>query len=882
MKENRITKRNSSGVVVSYQSEFMQNYVAESKIDFASGIRSVRVNDDKAVIFYIDKAGVLTMLLTAEGLGGGWASVQLSATGYRATAFDVYFLETTGEFRVSYSQEKNGRSELLISEELIVDPDNIESIRTLQFTPVAIPDRHRQIDHIAFDKRGVLYSSRMPGTDALYHYFKYGNSPEKYTLPENTEKVKQLDVGTVYGEFGVFILYDMPGSKRTMLFQSFPEEGDTEISQDRIEVKANGRTVQIECFDLVKNADGNDIIYLGGEGIYKAQTPDSPKEVIAPKSFHCSRINVAVNGESESIWALRPQDLTLYYLTNTYYKGGDTDREEKRWTAPLPMHRGVYDYASIKGTQYANQLFLFDNGGGKGGSGLVHLWQDSVSKTWHEDEVSVDNLDDVMLINSFTIDLNFINEKIDNIITDPITIQSRQNFAIYINNKKYQLSATLPTELPYAGYYNIVYPADSIAAPEIIISAPFIDEAIVIDPAAPLKQKISTKIRTGADLANAKKQDGTPLISGTYDMATLNEAARAIHKLSSAPYKTKGAAATGLAKGGESQVIMANQQPFETGNAIGDFLYSIRKGFDTITNFAVSMVNDTWQFVLEFGGNALKWIAEAASDLMAFLEKLLEKAKVVFKDIVDFLAFLFNWDDILETKEAIKLTVNKVIDLVNPKLKAGQEFVIEKIKELKVYSEQLLGLSDQQQMNQNFSSLAADSGSVTESKPDTRANWVGGKKELIFEGKSTESAGLDTKDLNKLSGEHTEPGLKDIINAISDFFSGRMNIGQFVKTLAKILVDMAFDFIEKMANALFEIAMRTIEIIKDALNAGIYIPLISALYKKISGADLSILDFISLLTAIPMTIAYKIAHEVAPFKHFEKEEFALRIASSLT
>ncbi|MGZ3943781.1 MAG: hypothetical protein ACXVJB_02505 [Mucilaginibacter sp.] len=880
MKENKTTKRNSSGVVVSYQSEFMQNYVAESKIDFASGIRSVRVNDDKAVIFYIDKAGVLTMLLAEEGLGGGWASVPLSTTGYKATAFDVYFMEGTRELRICYSQEKNGWSELLVSEELIVNPDNIEILRVLQFRQVEIPDRHRLIDHITFDKRGVLYSSRLAGTDALYHYFKHGSSPEKYTLPENTEKVKQLDVGTVYGEFGVFILYDMPGSKRTMLFQSFPGEGETEISQDRIEVKANGRTVQIECFDLVKNADGNDIIYLGGDGIYKAQAPDSPKEIIAPKSFHCSRINVAVNGESESIWALRPQDLTLYYLTNTYYKGGDTNRAEQRWTAPLPMHRGVYDYSSIKGTQLSNQLFLI--GGGKGSSGLIHLWQDSVSKTWHEDDVSVDNLDDVMLINSFTIDLNFINEKTDNIITDPITIQSRQNFAIYINNKKYQLLSALPIELPYADYYNIVYPADSIAVPEITILAPFLDEAIVIDPTASLKEKISTKIRTGADLANAKKQDGTPLISGTYDMATLNEAAQTIHNVSSKREKANGSEAASLAKGGDSQIIMANQQPFETGNALGDFLYSARKGFDAITNFTVNIVNDALQFVVEIGEKALKWMAKAASDIMSFLEKVWEKLKVAFKDIVDFLAFLFDWDDILETKEAIKLTVNKVIDLANPKLKTAQEFVVEKIKELKVYAEQFLGLADQQQMNQSFSSLAADSGSVTESKPDTRANWVGSKKELIFEGKSIESKGLDTKDLTNISKENDDPGLKDIIDAIVDFFKGKINIGQFIKKLAKILVDMAFDFIEKMANTLFEIAISTIEIIKEALNASINIPLISALYKKISGADLSILDFISLLTAIPMTIAYKIVHEVAPFKHFQKEEFALRIASSLS
>lgn len=891
MTDNIITKRNKSGVVVSYQSEFMQNYVAETKVNFAKGIKSVRIDNDKAIIFYIDSAGVLSMLVSRFGVDAEWSAVQISPEGYEATAFDIYFTEADKRLRICYGRRKDNASSLLVSEEVHINEESIRKIsQYFKFSNANIAEPQRTIDHITCDTRGVLFSSQLPGTDAVYNYFKYGATPMHYTLPENTNQVKQLEVGSAYDLFGVFILYDMPGKGRTMLFQSFPEKEGSEIKQYRVQT---GKT--IECFGLIKNTDGNDILYVGGDGIYKFKKPRAVREEIAPPSFNCSRMDISCNANEETIWALNAQAQSLYYITNSFCVNGDSGNIEQKWTSPLLMQKDVQEYSSVKGTNLANQLFLFS---AKEKSGLVHLWQDGVSKSWHETPVSVndDVLKNALSVDSYTIDLNLVNEN-NTTITDSLQIGSKENLVLYINNRKYHITPSAPLALPFNNKYNIILPTDSLAVPEITVTAPYIDNAIVIDATVQIRQKIAEKIKTGSDIASAKKQDGTPLISGSYDAKTLDSIAKAIKNVSENADKIKGGTLPRRDEGKDERATQIAALNFQngtgavaqpsggllSGNAIGDILYAIKKGYETVTSFVVNAVSDGLQFVMEIGGKMIKWIAQAAKDAVAFLERVWEKVKVFFKDMVKFLAFLFDWDDILNTKEALKLTVKNILEMVNPQLRKAEQFVVEKIHELREYAKKMLGIADEQKLDTNFSNLATQQGAYTEKPVDSRVNWVDSKKELIFEAKNLSATSSDTsKVFDKITDQHSEPELKQIIDAIKDFAGGRISLGDFIKRLARILVDLAFDFIEKMARTLFEIVIAMVDVIKDMLQAKIEIPLISSIYKTISKSPLTILDFTCLIAAIPTTISFKLVNSVAPFKdeaHINR--FATQISSSL-
>lgn len=281
--------------------------------------------------------------------------VSLSEAGYEVSSFDFYYDEVHQKFRICFSQRKNQLSELLVSEEIVLNQTHLEQFKSyLKYESKRLSQPSRIVDHITMDQRGVLFSTSFEKTDALYHYFEYHRQPENYTLPENTIQAKQLSVGRLYGDYGVFVLYEI-GKNGTMLFQSFPEKEGAEISQYRFET---GEV--ISCFDLLEDEAGNSILYVAGKGIFKFDSPDDEKEQVAPKTISYSKIDVSKNDDDVTIWALDKKDRYLYYITNTFQQidaRGNYLNTIQRWTLPLKMHEGITEFTAIKGDNFTNQLF---------------------------------------------------------------------------------------------------------------------------------------------------------------------------------------------------------------------------------------------------------------------------------------------------------------------------------------------------------------------------------------------------------------------------------------------------------------------------------------------------------------------------------------------
>jgi len=159
-------------------------------------------------------------------------------------------------------------------------------------------------------------------------------------------------------------------------------------------------------------------------------------------------------------------------------------------------------------------------------------------------------------------------------------------------------------------------------------------------------------------------------------------------------------------------------------------------------------------------------------------------------------------------------------------------------------------------------------------KLDSRTNWVGSKQQVLFSTKASSSNGLDRDALSEMDTASQDPVMTRLANLLKKFLSSEITLGQLIKEFAEIMLDVAFDLIEEVVNGVFDMIITSIDLIKRLLNAEIQIPLLSAIYRKISDAELSILDFCCLLGAIPMTIGYKIAFGEAPFANLSKERFA--------
>jgi len=89
--------------------------------------------------------------------------------------------------------------------------------------------------------------------------------------------------------------------------------------------------------------------------------------------------------------------------------------------------------------------------------------------------------------------------------------------------------------------------------------------------------------------------------------------------------------------------------------------------------------------------------------------------------------------------------------------------------------------------------------------------------------------------------------------------------GELVKRVTGILLDLLLETAENILVTGLDIIAALIEGIVDMLDAPITIPVISAIYREVADDDLSILDLMCLVAAIPVTVVYKIVAKTAPF-----------------
>jgi hypothetical protein len=125
-------------------------------------------------------------------------------------------------------------------------------------------------------------------------------------------------------------------------------------------------------------------------------------------------------------------------------------------------------------------------------------------------------------------------------------------------------------------------------------------------------------------------------------------------------------------------------------------------------------------------------------------------------------------------------------------------------------------------------------------------------------------------------------------DAAVDFFSGLASdrdsifstpVSQFYKIMQN-LADIALPTLRKIVDEFFEIIATALESLQDMLNASWNIPFVSKFYKWMFSTDLTALDLIALIAAIPATVTYKIKYGQAPFPT-DADEAAFENAYSL-
>ncbi|MEO0537453.1 MAG: hypothetical protein AAF215_26790 [Cyanobacteria bacterium P01_A01_bin.123] len=298
--------------------------------------------------------------------------------------------------------------------------------------------------------------------------------------------------------------------------------------------------------------------------------------------------------------------------------------------------------------------------------------------------------------------------------------------------------------------------------------------------------------------------------------------------------------------------------PFKT---IGD---AIKSGASATIGFfedAVNILVDTAQGVFRFVVDTVEKVAE-------FVEAVVEKVVESIKQFIEFLQFLFDWDDILDTQRYLKRTINAGLD-------SAKQLAVNAKPHVKAFVDDLQdGVEDG--MNQLVKTLGGKPSEVEGSgfEIPEALEWFLSK----FLGGSKSSDSETTPD----SGSGDSPlanFVRQMLEAFEDAVGAGLRVSEGVLDSIQALLEnprqpevalitiieafrdaiiQSLDAVENVALGLLDVVGAAIDFFKDLLNAEIRIPFISDLLDFIGVGKLTAMNLATLVLAIPVTVTAKL------------------------
>lgn len=327
----------------------------------------------------------------------------------------------------------------------------------------------------------------------------------------------------------------------------------------------------------------------------------------------------------------------------------------------------------------------------------------------------------------------------------------------------------------------------------------------------------------------------------------------------------------------------------------GDVANFFKHMFKDIVQILHTVENDVVNVTIYFGKVFKKFVLQTVDDIGDFLEVLvnyIKKAIHVIKEVITFLRELFEWSDILNTHTVIKYYINSVMTNLQTSDQDAVCLIKEKFAALQ--SEVQSAFTNAEQVfesglsfNQYASKQKGGSSTVLQGQPyhDTfhahaaRCNYVSSKAQHHFATTSSLAAALPP-----LADTSPFDSLYNLVQAqASEFQAKTQSLQNFLQIqtsnpkeffdvamlaflqAAEDVVVFVLDIVEDILLALLDLLGTAISTLQAALNKTINIPILSWLYKYVitgttenPGDDLTILDVLSLILAVPATILYKL------------------------
>lgn len=899
----------SKNFKITTSTELMYNYKQFELFDQQDAFKAVQTADGHSMFFGQSTDKTLFLVLEQSGVSTGWKKIALTqGLAGKVKTFTVAQSHSSGNIQIAVAmQDPTGVDKLY----LCMDMSN---------TDLAWTEKSINWNYIADDRVG----SGNPKLIIDDIHLSESSSGHKYVIVDITGKNGFVDrywintqmlpawnkhplsfnisadisdkslMGRKEGEpvDGIYTFgaeYNVPQFVYTPLYNIFaPSSAPNPTNFD---LTATGITDSNGSFTTCKALSGADNatdIFLAGNGALYYLASENQSQLAKPKQLLKNNMLTAIRDLQASVhnnqvvvWGLNDADQVFYLSCDK-----NQINNASSWSTPLPLMTKVSEIS-----QYMDVV----NGGltlfGLSGDGvLLRGIQDPENSNWSFGQIELPATNSKTTASkekSFTTSIKVTDKNNNPSGNTAVKLSPNGRTGVYINHVYYALNGEpITVKTDPSGMISVVEWISGLVGTSFDISIND-DKATVKPSNIPVSKMKNLGTVSALEEATITNHDGSTrsLIPSSLSSDDKKALASAISDLNMVHASLTKSVIPTTRPSARRSVVAEVASPIKYIEVLwGDLVESLKHFGEYIIEIVKDTASDVWHFIVKIGNEIYGFIINTVEKIAGALKSIWNKIVKGFEDLWEFLKFLFEWQDMLLTRDVFKQTVKIFMHRIGEdiqKVKNDMDHAI-------VNAEGLI--KEWADPDAKVPPLGEDNSNINETLKDKQANpeihsapsellkshfTANAHRSTVTESKSTATPDPTWSGLTDLSGfvKSEKETITDLKNQLMALFVSGSNAQEnpdIETILKKIFADVAIgalDLFKMAADKVLDFLTLLIYEAIELLDAPMYIPVLSDILKDMFDIELpSILDVICLIGAVPTTIVYKAVKGRAPYE----------------
>lgn len=888
---------------LSFSSEMMTNYLQAELIAPQKKFEALQAADGSAALFAIDSSGVLHAILEQSGSSvAGWTVTDLSSAqiardfpGVAATVstFEVgqsvadgtcglAMVVTSGSTNRLYLSLGNSTRDLswTSSPSWTSYPyDGLVSLSTLEIVGVYFCEPVGTTQYVLVDVARDPSSTVQDILRFLIDPTKAsGRVWNSHDVPIDVEVGGYASVtGRQRGGFidGVYTAGTAGTSGQLAFLPIENVFGDGPPLPARLDLPTGAVPTAIASS---RNLDlSTDLFVISGSSLFYFASSNQadgakPATLLDDDMFSgTTRLVAMVQNGSVTLWGRNGSD----QVWSTSCPAGSV-ATPSAWGVPLPLLSGMEQMSAyVNAVDGGNTIFAAGTGS------VERITRDSENGVWVTDQITLPapTQQPAISFNSYTTTIQVTGDDGLPAAQATLALSASRRAGVYVNGTYYVVDAVpVHVTTTTSGTVTIVEATGTLTGTTFTVSAGT-GTGVTINPmAGPFQKLAQLNTPTALTAAEVTNPDGTtrPLVPAGAPAGTVGVVASSLSQLATcydqvtAPASPRALAATAVAAPNATSGAEAGG-PIDV--ALGDLFQWLESEIEAVVKIVEDAAAGVWRFVAEIGSAIYQAVIDSAEAVVGAAVWLFDQVKTGIDDLIGYVGFLFEWDDIRRTKDVFHNLVRQYLAGGVTQLATAKTEFDSVMGSVEQTVATWAGLSDWSALGESAGKPATGSavnpmGGQTAASQHLNHHFQNNASSISVIGDLPVPDVLqDLIDdlLTALKDEATVlDGVLDELHQLATDFAS-LSVEHVLTRLAGILADGVLGSAQVVVDAVLAILIAVAESALALLDTKIHIPVISDILAAIGVPEFSFLDLFCWIAAVAYTVVYKIAEGQAPF-----------------